>query len=328
MEVDSRAAGERSEHASETYYFCSPICKERFDADPHIFSRTGDGTHARANQPINDSAPLVSSNHHSGTTPDGADEQIDLAITGMTCAACARRIERKLARTPGVRRTVVNFATLRATIKYDPQATNARELIKVIKAVGYDTAGTARAEFIVDDSARPSGSSQPLERHVGALRGVVNASFNLATMEVKVEYLPGAINVRAIRRAIEEFGYRLREVAGENAAAEDSEAAARASEYKDLKHKFIVAAVLSLPVLIIAMSHGSLQILNFPGVNWLQLALSTPVVFYCGEQFYRGAWAAFRHRAADMNTLIAVGSGAPTSIQSPRRLRRAFLPAR
>jgi Cu+-exporting ATPase len=147
-------------------------------------------------------------------------------------------------------------------------------------------------------------------------------------MEVKVEYLPGAINVRAIRRAIEEFGYRLREVAGENAAAEDSEAAARASEYKDLKHKFIVAAVLSLPVLIIAMSHGSLQILNFPGVNWLQLALSTPVVFYCGEQFYRGAWAAFRHRAADMNTLIAVGSGAPTSIQSPRRLRRAFLPAR
>ena len=58
------------------------------------------------------------------------------------------------------------------------------------------------------------------------------------------------------------------------------------------------------------MSHGSIAFLNFPGVNWLQLVLTTLVVFYCGAQFYRGAWAAFRHRAADMNTLIATGTGA------------------
>jgi Cu+-exporting ATPase len=50
------------------------------------------------------------------------------------------------------------------------------------------------------------------------------------------------------------------------------------------------------------MSHGRIGFLNFAGVNWVQLALTTPVVFYCGWQFYRGAWAAFRHRAADMNT--------------------------
>jgi Cu+-exporting ATPase len=57
------------------------------------------------------------------------------------------------------------------------------------------------------------------------------------------------------------------------------------------------------------MSHGTIELLNFPGVNWLQLVLATPVVFYSSWQFYRGAWAAFRHRAADMNTLIAVGTG-------------------
>jgi Cu+-exporting ATPase len=229
----------------------------------------------------------------------------------MTCAACARRIERKLSKAPGVSRAGVNFATARATVEYDPQATGVRELIEAVKAVGYGTAGTARADFIVDDSARPSGSSVQLENHLNRLPGVVNASFNLSTMEVRVEYLPGTTETRSIRRAIEDFGYRVREVAGAggDSTAADSERAAREAEHRDLLRKFWVAAILSLPVLVIAMSHGRIPFLNFPGVNWLQLALTTPVVFYSGWQFYRGAWAAFRHRAADMNTLIAVGTG-------------------
>ncbi|MFN2455368.1 MAG: heavy metal translocating P-type ATPase [Pyrinomonadaceae bacterium] len=240
------------------------------------------------------------------------EERIDLPITGMTCAACARRIERKLSKTPGVSRVGVNFATSRATVEYDPQATGVRELIATVKDVGYGTAGTARAEFIVDDSARPSGSSQPLENYLSRMRGVVHASFNLGTMEVRVEYLPGAADVMSLRRAIEDFGYRVREVpgGGGDATAEDSETAARTAEYDELRRKFWIATTLSLPVLIIAMAHGRIAFLNFSGVNWLQFALATPVVFYCGAQFYRGAWAAFRHRAADMNTLIATGTGA------------------
>ncbi|MDQ3688301.1 MAG: heavy metal translocating P-type ATPase [Acidobacteriota bacterium] len=242
----------------------------------------------------------------------GEVERVDLPITGMTCAACARRIERKLSKAPGVRSASVNFATSRATVQYDAAATGVRELIDAVKDVGYGTAGTARAGFVVDDSARPSGSARPLEKHLQTLRGVISAEFNLGTMEVRVEYLPGAVDVGAIRRAVEDFGYRVREVpgGGSDAAAHDAEAAARADEYRDLRRKFIVAAILSMPVLLIAMSHGRIALFDFPGVNWLQLALTTPIVFYCGAQFYRGAWAAFRHRAADMNTLIAVGTGA------------------
>jgi Cu+-exporting ATPase len=230
----------------------------------------------------------------------------------MTCAACARRIERRLSKTPGVRRAGVNFATSRATVEYSPQATSVGHLIEAVRDVGYGTAGTARADFIVDDSARPAGSSQQLEKHLGRQPGVTRASFNLGTMEVRVEYLPGATEVKKMRAAIEEFGYRVREVSGSGGddAAADSERSARAAEYLDLRRKFLVAAALSLPVLVIAMSHGRIGLLDFPGVNWLQLALTTPVVFYSGRQFYRGAWAAFRHRAADMNTLIAVGTGA------------------
>ena len=255
-------------------------------------------------------APL-NGERHTGSTPDGKGERVDLPITGMTCAACARRIETKLSRAPGVRRAGVNFATSRATVEYDPTTTGVKNLVDVVRDVGYGTAGTVQARFILDDSARPSGSSQPLEQHLHRVKGVAAVSFNLGTMEVRADYLPSAVTVGEIRRAIEEFGYRVREMpgAGETSGA-DSEASARAAEYHELRLKFWIATVLSLPVLAIAMSHGRVTWFDRPWINWLQLALTTPVVFYCGAQFYRGAWAAFRHRAADMNTLIAIGTGA------------------
>ena len=249
---------------------------------------------------------------HDHSTPDGTGERIDLPITGMTCAACANRIERTLNKTPGVKKAGVNYATARATVEYDPSMTGLRQLIDRVKDVGYDTAGTALVEFIVDDSARPSGSAMPLEHELERISGVVEAGFNLATAQVRVEYVPGATDVRTIRRAIEGFGYRVRETpaGGGSVSAEDSQAAARSAEYEELKRKFWIAALLSAPVLVIAMSHGRVTWLSGAWTTWLQLALTTPVVFYCGAQFYRGAWAAFRHRAADMNTLIAVGTGA------------------
>jgi Cu+-exporting ATPase len=249
---------------------------------------------------------------HERAAADAVGERIELPITGMTCAACARSIERELSKAPGVRHAGVNFATSRATVEYDPTATGIRELMETVKTVGYGTGGAARADFIVDDSARPVGSSQLLEKHLNALGGVVKSSFNLATMRVRVEYLPWATGVEKIGRAIEEFGYRVREVPnGEgHAAVEDSEQAARAAEYRNLRRKFWFAAMLSAPVLVIAMSHGRIPFLDFAGVNWLQLALTTPVVFYSGRDFFTGAWAALRHRAANMSTLIATGTGA------------------
>ena len=246
---------------------------------------------------------------HTRSTPDGKGERIDLPVTGMTCAACAQRIEKQLAKTDGVSSARVNLATSRATLEYDPQRVGIREMMSVVKDAGYGTTGTTRAQFVVNDSARPSGSSQPLEKHLSAIRGVVEASFNLATMEVRVEYLPGATEVSALRAAIEQFGFTVRETQGGDVGGDDTIEDARKAEYHELRRKFWVAAVLSLPVLVITMSHGRIALFNVPWINWLQLALATPVILYSGSQFFRGAWAAFRHRAADMNTLIAMGTG-------------------
>ena len=271
----------------------------------------GEGETPERVESVTERAPL-NGDRHTRSTPDGTGERVDLPLTGLTCASCARRVETQLGKAPGVRRAGVNFATSRATVEYDPSATGVRQLIDTVRATGYGTAGTARADFVVDDSARPAGSARPLEQHLASLAGVVQATFNLAQMEVRVEYLPGATDPATIRRAIESFGYRVAESrgGGGDAAAEDSEQAARLAEYHDLRRKFRIAAVLSLPVLVIAMSHGRVALFDRPWINWLQLALATPVVLYCGAQFFRGAWAAFRHRAADMNTLIALGVGA------------------
>jgi Cu+-exporting ATPase len=168
-------------------------------------------------------------------------ERIDLPVTGMTCAACAARIERSLSRSEGVENASVNLATERATVKFDPHVTSVDRIVGTIRDAGYDAIVPAADESRAD--------------------------------------------------------------------AVDEHARIRREEYENLRLRFIVATVLALPVLIIAMSHGRIAALDFPGVRWLQLILTTPVVIYCGAQFYRGAWAAVRHRAADMNTLIALGTG-------------------
>ena len=262
----------------------------------HIHSVTAH-TAAKA-EPI--SAPLETSR--------GA-EQCELPVTGMTCTACARRIEKQLTRADGVTEANVNFATNTATVSYDPKATDLKRLVRTVEDTGYGVAPAA-ATFAVDDSARPSGSSAPLEEYLSGKRGVLSAKFDLAEAEVRVEYLPGTTDAASIRRAIADFGYRVRASVEDGADGEDSLERAHREEFRDLARRFAVATVLSLPVLVIAMSHGRIPALNFPGVNYLQLALTAPVVLYSGAQFYAGAWASLRHRAADMNTLIAVGTGA------------------
>lgn len=271
---------------------------------------SSDGEHA-THQPAAAAPPHGGRALHVQSAPDGAD-RVDLPIEGMSCAACARRLEKSLSGRPGVRRAGVNFATATATVEFDPSATGVKQLIETVRDTGYDTRRLASAAFVVDDSARPSGSAAPLEEHLRRIRGVADADFNLGAMEVRIEYLPTATDVPTLRRAIEDFGYRVRTAptAGASAGAADLEQEARDDEYRSLRRKFWVSAALSLPVLIIAMSHGTVEVFNRPWVNWLQLALTTPVVLYAGAQFYRGAWAALRHRAADMNTLIAVGTGA------------------
>ncbi|HEX8393990.1 MAG TPA: heavy metal translocating P-type ATPase [Longimicrobium sp.] len=232
-------------------------------------------------------------------------ERLELPITGMTCAACARRVETRLSRAPGVHRAGVNFATGRATVEYDPAATGLPSLIGVVQNTGYGAAGSARAVLPLDGTSSASAESIA---QVRGIAGVVTADVEGGAL--RIDYLDGVTDERALRDAVRALGIPLGDAPrADDAEPVDVEAENRAAEYRDTRRKFWVAAILSLPVLVLAMSHGRIPLLAFRRVEWVQLLLTTPVVLYAGGQFYRGAWAALRHRAADMNTLIATGTG-------------------
>jgi len=159
-------------------------------------------------------------------------ERVDLPLTGMSCAACARSIENQLSGTPGVATAHVNFATSTATVEFDPARTAVRDLVGAIEELGY-------------------GVPQP-------------------------------------------------------EAGVDVEEQSRRQEYAALQRRLLLAAGLSVPVVALGMWPGLMQL---HAMSWIQLALAAPVVCFAGAPFFKDAWIALRHRSANMNTLISLGTG-------------------
>ncbi len=243
-----------------------------------------------------------------------ASERLDLPVTGMTCAACARRIEKQLAKAPGVEHASVNFATGRATVVYNPERTGLRAVADTVEGAGYGAAGRAQTVFMLDNSNGSSNSGESAARFLQTRRGVFDARYDHATRQVTVEYQQGMTDPVALGRDLEAFGCRTmpNKANRDDTALTEDDAVDQANEadYRALLRKFVVAAALSTPVFVMAMAHGKIPFLHFPGAEWAQLVLTTPVVFYSGSSFYRSAWLSLKHRAADMNTLVAVGTGA------------------
>jgi len=242
-------------------------------------------------------------------------QTIELPITGMTCAACVRRNERALQRTEGVDDASVNFATEKATVTFDPARLSARDLVDTVAEAGYGVVTQTEVLPIVGMTCASCVSR--VERALARVPGVLKAEVNLATEKATVTVLPES-GVRArLEQAVRDAGYGIAEApaGGEGAAATeaalDAEQAARLAAYEALRRKVLIGAALSLVVFL-----GTMQPHWFPFLpGWMNngyflWALTTPVQFWVGARFYRGAWAALRHGAADMNTLIAMGTSA------------------
>ena len=296
MQIEREKAAGSSTYKGEVYYFCSLQCKAKVDKDPDKY--------LKEKSPSDQNTP--SQKIKMKVKPKGINEErIDLPITGMTCASCAMTIQKNLSELQGVNKASVNLATSKATIFYDPQQIGVASLISSIRKSGYDV-GTVSVELPIQGIDCASCVIK-IENALLETKGVTGAVVNLATEKAKVEYIPEQINLSEIKKAVESTGYKVLEVDTEE--VEDYERIIREKEYQRLKRKFIVAFILSVIVLI-----GSSEWL--PGVPkiltnlYLLWILATPVQFWAGWQFYHGAWGAFRHRNADMNTLIAVGTSA------------------
>jgi P-type Cu+ transporter len=265
-------------------------------------------------------------------TKGGGLERLSIPLVGMTCAACATRIQRKLERGAGVKSAVVNYGTERATVEYDRGSSSASSLVGLVRAAGYD----ARTE-VVSLSVRGlewAATGEQVERSLSAVAGVVEVRANLATGQVRLEYLPDVASAQAITAAIERAGYSLAAPL-EAGDPVERERVARSQEHRSLVVRFMVAAatgvtamLLSMPLmvaggrsvdvfgrLLMPVAQGIVAVapwlagLSPDVIRWLLLFVTLPALAWSGRGFFRGAWSGLLHGTADMNTLIALGSG-------------------
>jgi len=264
-----------------------------------------------------------------------ASQRVTVPLVGMTCAACATRIQKKVSKGEGVLDVAVNFGTERATVTYDPAASNAAEIVTLVRNAGYDARIEETELHVQGLDMAPSGV--PVEKQLTSLTGVVSASANVATSSVRVEYLPESVTAEDMAEAIERAGYRLAQPI-DVADPVERERIARAREYRTLLKRFAFAAViavismvLSMPLmmmesgaagidllhrLMMPLTHGILAVFPFLAemsagtLRWTLLLVTIPVLVWSGRPFFRGAWSGALHGTTDMNTLIALGTGA------------------
>jgi Cu+-exporting ATPase len=298
MDVRPEAAAGMSRYKGVDYYFCAVACKEVFDRSPeeHV-----DGT-PTVGLPLmpRTAAPARD-------LKDRATTRIELPIRGMSCASCVARIESALSKLDGVEEAAVNLATQRATVGYDPDRVAPAKLVSEVRRSGY--------EVPVEEAVLPiegmscASCAQRIETALLKTPGVLSASVNFAAGRATVSYVAGVSQPADFRRVIEEAGYRVPETA-RAPAWEEAKGRAESEEIRLLRTKLLVGMALSLPVLVGSFPDWFPWAPTGLSNPFLLLLLTTPVQFWVGWQFHRGFWATLKHRTADMNTLVSIGTNA------------------
>ncbi|MFP1908803.1 heavy metal translocating P-type ATPase [Lonsdalea quercina] len=226
-------------------------------------------------------------------------QPLHLAVTGMSCAACASRIERVLNRLDGVSASV-NFASEKAVISLDDALSSSSDVIAAIRKAGFDVADQ-RVSLAVDGMSCVACAAR-IEKVLNKVDGVT-ATVNFAAGRAQVSVTPGSATPEFLIGRIERAGFTARQV---TVGDREAERRRRAQAWKKDRNACVVAAVLSFPLLfeMAAMFFGQAHWL--PG--WFQWLLATPVQFWCGRHFYRRAWSALRSGTANMDVLVTLGT--------------------
>ncbi|GIO65796.1 copper-translocating P-type ATPase [Paenibacillus cookii] len=234
-------------------------------------------------------------------------KQKTVQITGMTCAACANRIEKGLNKMEGVDSANVNFALERATVTYDSDKVNDEYIEATIKKLGYGTVKEV-TRFKLEGMTCAACANR-IEKGLNKMPGVTNASVNFALETATVEYSPAEVSVADMQSKVKQLGYKA--VAQSD---EEEHADTRDQVVRKQKRKLIVSAILSIPLLWAMVAHFSFTSwIYLPDLfmnPWFQLVLATPVQFYIGWPFYVGAYKALRNGSANMDVLVALGTSA------------------
>lgn len=236
-----------------------------------------------------------------------ATKEKKLQISGMTCASCATRIEKGLSKIDGVEKANVNLALETGTVVYDGEAVDSHAFKEKIEKLGYGVI-EEKVEFDVVGMTC-SACANRIEKRLNKIDGVDQANVNFALETVTVSYNQSETDPDEMKTIIKKMGYELKEK--ENQAEKIDH---KAAEIKKMQRKFILSAVLTLPLLWTMVAHFEiLSFLYLPDIlmnPWIQLILATPVQFLIGAQFYKGAYTALRNKSANMDVLVSLGTSA------------------
>ncbi len=243
-----------------------------------------------------------------------------IKLTGMTCAACANRIEKTVGRLPGVASASVNFATEKLTVEYDEQRIDNGIINESILKAGYgvDESAANKEVTIPIGGMTCAACSARIEKVVGRIDGVESVSVNLATEKATVLYDAQKVKLSAIKQSIEKAGYKALEI--EKKGAVDEDKIRKEKAVRTLWTKFIVSAVFGALLLYYAMG-SMIPWLHFPIPAFLdhmhypvrfalvQLLLTLPIIA-AGYKFYTVGFMAIIRRSPNMDSLVAMGTSA------------------
>nr|WP_277753186.1 heavy metal translocating P-type ATPase [Metabacillus mangrovi] len=229
----------------------------------------------------------------------------DFSIRGMTCAACAARIEKGLRKMDGIEEANVNLALERGTVTYDSSKLKTHDIFEKIHGLGYEAEGK-KAVFTITGMTCAACAAR-IEKGLRKMEGVLHASVNLAVERADVEYVDSAVTPDDLIQRIEKLGYGA-------AIKEEQQEEKQLRELRNQQGKFWFSLILSVPLLWAMVSHFTFtSFIYLPEMlmnSWVQLALAAPVQFVAGWQFYRGAYHALRNKSANMDVLVALGTSA------------------
>ena len=228
-----------------------------------------------------------------------------MPVEGMTCAACAARVQKVLGRLEGVRAADVSFASERMEVDYAPALIGVADLAAAVARAGYSSPTTSW-ELSLEGMTCASCASR-IERALAGVSGVCSVQVNLADDSARIEVYRGALQAADLVLAVQRAGYGARVRTGAAGEWEQQERAARSHARRELL-VLLASALLTLPMVLqmLLMALG----VHFELSGVLQLILATPVQFGVGARFYRAAWTALRNRSGNMDLLVALGTSA------------------
>jgi P-type Cu+ transporter len=240
-----------------------------------------------------------------------------LKIGGMTCAACAKRIEKVTKKLEGVQDSSVNYATEKLSIQYDETVVSLPVIRSTIEKAGYEALLESAKRILQIEGMTCAACAKRIEKVTSKLDGVLESSVNYAAEKLSISFEPSKVRVSDIKQAIEKAGYK----AIEEETTVDNDKEKKEKEIKLLWKKFVISAVFTVPLLVITMGHMFGEPLGFklpaiidPMVNPLyfgliQLLLVLPVLF-AGNKFFTVGFSSLIGRSPNMVSLIAMGTSA------------------